>query len=121
MSPCQKNVNYSRNVEGRLASTIHRLNNGTDKSTEQKLEAVGVKLSQQSQDTLKQIAREADYHKDYAKRPGTIQKQLVSKHQRLRDHIDYKQRHSVKSDYRKGQLDMPGTSKGDNWDHGYSQ
>lgn len=117
-----KNVNYSRNMDGRLASTVLRLNNGLADSTEKKLKSFGVELSGASKKALKQMQHEEEYHKAYAKRPQTLRRNLVNRARQISDHNKYKHKHpSASSDYCKGQLDPVTQSKGDNSDdHAYS-
>ena len=113
-----KNVNYSKNMEGRLASTVLRLNNGQAKSTEKILAEFGVELSDDSKKSLEQIQHEQEYHKTYAKTPTTLKRTLKNKGRYLNEHLQFKKRHSATSDYKKGQLDPKG-DKSD--DHNYCQ
>lgn len=67
---------------------------------------------------LKQIEAEELYHKQYASRPDTVQRKFIMKGAAINEHLKYKKEHTVKSDYRNGQLDpVPPTSS---VDHSYS-
>ena len=118
-----KNNDFGRNAEGRLASTIHRLNNGVADSAERKLNEVGVNLSEDTRHSLRQMQREKEYQKEYSKRPDTVKHSLLSKGRALREHLEYRKTNSARSDYKKGQLDPSGpstsTAKGSNTDHSY--
>lgn len=117
-----KNNDFSRNVHGRLGSTIHRLNNGIADSAEKKMEHMGVQLSDKTLNSLQQMQREEAYQRDYSKRPEIAKHKLLTKGRQLQEYIDYKKTHTTKSDYKKHQLDcQPSTSKGDKNDHTYSQ
>lgn len=117
-----KNNDFSRNIHGRLSSTIHRLNNGLADSLVAKLDRVGVRLSKKTSQSLHQMQREETYQRHYSKKPDTIKRKLQSKGRQLQEHLKFKKTHTVQSDYRRGQLDpKPSTSKGDNSDHAYSQ
>jgi hypothetical protein len=117
-----KNVNYSRNVHGRLSSTIHRLNNGLCNSAVEKLSCMGVTLSPKPLRSLKKMEQEQEYQKSYAKRPETVKRRLLCKGQQLREHLKYKKTNKTTSDYSKGCLDpVPSTSRGGNCEHSYSQ
>ena len=108
-----KNVNYSRNMEGRLASTVLRLNNGIADSTEKKLKSFGMELSGRSKKALRQMQHEEEYHRQYATRSQTIKRTIMNRGRQMSDHVAYKQARA--SDiYCKGQLDPQ--PKGDNCD-----
>ena len=109
-------------MEGRLASNVHRLNYGLASGSKQKLAAVGVKLSAETEMSLTQIGKQADYQKHYAKKAETVKKCLVGKHQHLRKHLAYKKKKCFKGDYKKGQLDpVANTSNAKDLEHSYSQ
>merc|ERR1712243_213782 len=114
------NVNFSRTAEGRLASTIHRLNNGPGASTAEKVKAcTGEQLSGRTRKGLKSMDRADEYQKEYRKRTSTVRRKLMQKGTDLRQHTEYKEKHSAKSDYCKGQLD-PKPSTSSDIDHPYS-
>lgn len=101
-----KNVNYARNLAGRASSTIHRLNNGPEKSTQDKLSAVGASVSPRTKQTLHQMQIEQDYQKLYHTRASVRKRALQNSGKRLRDHLKYKNNNpNDKTDYLKGQLD----------------
>lgn len=117
-----KNVNYSRNMEGRLASTVMRLNNGIADSTEKKLKTFGMQLSARSKKALRQIQHEDEYQREYATRPQTVKRSVMNRARQMTDHLSYKLTHSsgLHHAYSKGQLDPVPQSKGDNsGDHTY--
>ena len=115
-----KNTKYGRNVFGRLGSTVLRLNNGVATSTKMKARRLGIRLSDRCTKAFQQMQAEDEYQKKYAKSRKTKRMRLLAASRHLREHIRYKKRNKVKSDYKKGQLDpKPSTSKGD--DHSYSQ
>ena len=117
-----KNNDFSRNIHGRLSSTIHRLNNGLGVSLVEKLGCVGVRLSKKTSQSLHQMQREEMYQRRYSKKVDTIKRKLQSKGRQLQEHLKFKKTHSVQGDYRRGQLDpKPSTSKGENSEHSYSQ
>lgn len=117
-----KNVNYSRNVYGRVASTVHRLNNKVANSTVSKLRHFGVSVSPKTKRSLDAMQKQDTYNKAYVKSKAGVKRQTIRRGQQIRDHIQSKKSSAVKGDYRKGQLDpVPSTSKGGNCDHTYSQ
>ena len=118
-----KNTNYSRNVHGRLASTIHRLNNGIASSAQQKLEHLGVHLSDKATSSLTAMENREQYEKEYAHRSSVKARKVLTQGRNVREHLQYKKDNpAARSDYRKGQLDpSPSTSRGGNCDHSYSQ
>jgi len=119
-----KNTNYSRNVEGRLHSTIHRVNLGTATSAARKLESVGVKISDQSLAVLESIEEKETYQKWYQKSARAVKRRLMGKGRHIQEHLQYKATHCTRSDYRRGQLDpIPSTSRAgtENIEHSYSR
>lgn len=115
-----KNVNYSRNVHGRLASTVHRLNNGLAESASEKLKCVGVQLSPRTKSALKSMERAENYHKEYSVKEETVKRKLSMKGRDISEHIAYRKEHSVKCDYRKGQLDPVPSKCSSNSEHSYA-
>ncbi|XP_074648731.1 uncharacterized protein LOC141904118 [Tubulanus polymorphus] len=108
-----KNVNYARNSAGRLASTIHRLNNAGANSAAKKLVFVGASVhpSSGAGKTLKQIERESLYHRTRQNQNTHDRMAIRSKLRSWRNHFHYKRNRS-EDEYRKGMLDpQPNTSK----------
>lgn len=113
-----KNVNYSRNVYGRVASTVHRLNNPVGESVIKKMEHVGVALSPRTKRGLYSIQRQATYQKQYAKHQLTVKRRLLNKGRHLHEYLRTKTEKTKSVEYRKGLLDpVPDLTKGD---HSYS-
>ena len=100
-----KNVNFSATMEGRGSSAIHRVNNDPGTSTIKKCENSGIELSSRTKRALTAADRDADYHRNYAKRSEVVKHKLVVHSNKIQAHSEYKQTNKVKSDYRKGQLD----------------
>ena len=68
-----KGNDFPRNVHGRLHSTIHRPNNGIAVSgAKEKLEQVGVQMSDRSAHVLQQMQREVEYQKEHANDQNTM-------------------------------------------------
>ena len=116
-----KNVNFSKNVTGRLASTIHRCNNGVQDSAEKKLAAVGVQLSMRAKSALNGMQKEETYQKAYGSNPETVKRRLVVKQKTLKEHLQYKrEKHAPKhAEYQKGQLDYSIIASSSSEDHVY--
>ena len=101
-----KNVNYSRNFEGRVHSTVHRLNNQPGRSLEAKVKNIGCYLSPPTKHAVRQMDRECEYHKNYGKRVETRRRNMMRRGLMVKTHLEYRNMPaSRKSDYRKGQLD----------------
>ncbi|XP_041373729.1 uncharacterized protein LOC121386780 [Gigantopelta aegis] len=75
-----KNVNYSRTMTGRAASTIHRLNNAPGTSMIEKCKYCGIELSARVRRSLRQMDKESDYQKRYQNNP-----QVVKRHSQRAD------------------------------------
>ena len=67
-----KNVNFSRNMEGRAYSAIHKLNNDPGTSTIQKCENSGVKLSARVKRSLISMDKKAEYERIYSKKTDPV-------------------------------------------------
>lgn len=102
-----KNVNYSRNMPARVASTVHRVNNTLGESTINKCENVGVKLSPLVKKSLRQMGKEEEYHKTYQKRPEIKNRVVRQLGKAINEHKRYKETGEIQPDYEKGQLDRP--------------
>ena len=113
----QKNVNFSRNMEGRAYSTIHKLNNDPGTSTIQKCENSGVKLSARVKRSLISMDKEAEYERIYIEKTDAVKHKLVRQSRAIQEHTAYKMNSKVKEDYRKGQLDPVPSISGT--DHNY--
>ena len=112
-----KNVNFSRNMEGRAHSAIHKLNNDPGTSTIQKCENSGVKLSARVKRSLISMDKEAEYERIYSKKTEVVKHKLVRQSRAIQEHTAFKMNSKVKGDYQKGQLDpVPSTS---GTDHNY--
>jgi hypothetical protein len=102
-----KNVNYSRNMEPRLASCVHRLNNGVGYSLRQKANNLGTEFSTQVHSALEQMQKVSKYHKTYQKRDDVKKRNAIKRGHAIYEHVTHK---TQVSDYRKGQLDNVPTS-----------
>lgn len=111
-----KNVNFSATMEGRGSSAIHRINNNPGTSAMKKCENAGVELSSRAKRALSALDRDADYHRNYSKRSEVVKHKLILHSNKIQEHSEFKQTNSVKSDYRKGQLDPASRT-----DHAYSR
>ena len=100
-----KNVNFSRNFEGRASAIIHTLNNGIANSWKQKAECIGFKISQGSFKHLEQMQRECERNKVYQNTPERKKKNLQQTGQKIKDHVEEKEQSKFKDRYQKGQLD----------------
>ena len=63
-----KNVNFSRNGNGRAHAAVHKTNNGVGESTIRKIENVGGHLSPRAKRTLQHMQHLEAYHKKIPKR-----------------------------------------------------
>ena len=106
-SSLPKNVKYSRNVFGRIHSTVHRLNNKIGDSLHIKLEKVGAEITKGSvvAKSIQSIQRESEYQTSYGNKLAT--KVRVSNRQRNQRLQYNKAKNSKKFRdlYEKGQLD----------------
>lgn len=112
-----KNVNYTRNFEARVHSTIHRLNNKLGESLKAKVKHLGGELSRRTLKSLHQMEKDNIYHRLYKKRPATRRRILERHGNMIQAHLKYRMLASRRnSDYRKSHLDTE--IKGD---HSYAQ
>lgn len=95
-----KNVHFSATMEGRVSSAIHRVNNDPGTSTIKKCENSGIELSSRTKRALTAADRDADYHRNYAKRSEVVKHNLIVHSNKIQAHSEYKQTNKVKSDYR---------------------
>ena len=72
-----KNVNFSATMDGRGSSAIHRVNNDAGTSTVKKCKNSGIELSSRIKRALTAADRDADYHRNYAKRPELLNINLL--------------------------------------------
>ena len=100
-----KNVNFSRNLVGRVASTIHRINNTTGKSTIEKCTNVGVDLSPLAKQSLMQMGKVEIYKRQYNKMPEVKNRRIKQLGRDINAHKRYKESGGIDTDYKKGQLD----------------
>ena len=61
-------------------------------------------LSSRTKRALTAADRDANYHRNHAKRLEVVKHKLVAHSYKILAHSEYKQTNKVKSDYRKGQL-----------------
>ena len=80
-------------MEGRVSLAIHRVNYDPETSTINKCENSGIELSSRTKRALTAANRDADYHRNYAKRSEVVKHNIQA-------HSEYKQTNKVKSDYR---------------------
>ena len=110
-----KNVNYSRNFEARVHSTIHRLNNSLGSSLKAKVTHLKGQLSSRTLRSLDTMDKRCTYHKLYRNRPQTRRRLLARRGNMIQAHLRYRtQQGNRKSDYCKGHLDTKD-------DHSYAQ
>ena len=113
-----KNVNFSRNGNGRAHAAVHRMNNGVGESTIRKIENVGGHLSPRAKRTLQHMQHLEAYHKKYQKDTSVVKRELISKARQVREHYNYK---GAQADYRKGQLDPRPNIPMEGEDHAYTR
>jgi len=101
-----KNVKFSRTMEGRLHSMIHRRNNLPGTSTRLKCESAGVQYSDSGKRRLARIDQQFLYRQEYHKKEKIKTRRNKQQGRKMEEHHLYRQEHRTKSDYRKGQLDM---------------
>ena len=101
-----KNVNYSRNIEGRMSSGIHANNNKPGTSAKKKSESLGIELGESSEKHLKRMDKKFDYQRAYEKRPEVVTRRLHQSATRMMEHKTYKDLHNKEPDYKKDQLDV---------------
>ena len=87
-------------MEGRVSSAIHRVNNDPETSTIKKCENSGIELSSRTKRALTAADRDADYHKNYAKRSVVVKHNLIVHSKKIQAHSEHKQTNKVKSDHR---------------------
>lgn len=100
-----KNVNFSRNMEGRLFSGVHTNNNGPGTSALQKSEHLGIKLCDQSKAFLRKMDKEKIYKRRYESSPEVKRRRLQQSVKQLQEHKTYKDLHKKHPEYRKDQLE----------------
>lgn len=100
-----KNITYSRNAAGRLASSVLRMNDGPGLSSVKKLQYLGVDPSRSSTCTLQleKLQREHVKRKHHQKRAKTKLARCKSANRRWARYLKNKK---AKPNYRKGQLDL---------------
>ena len=87
-------------MEGPVSSAIHRVNNDPETSTIKKCENSGIELSSRTKRALTAADRDADYHRNYAKRSEVVKHNLIVHSNKIQAHSEYKQTNKVESDYR---------------------
>lgn len=102
-----KNVKFSRNVEGRAHSAVHRVNYGLGESLHLKLEKVGASLAKGGHvaKDVKQLNSVSQYHKKYLKRKS-VKKNIAN--QKCIQRYEYnqtKRNRKARDMYQKGLLD----------------
>ena len=102
----------SKNGEGT------RINIDPGTSAIKKRENAGVELSSRAKRALSAFDRDAEYQRSYSKRSEVVKQKLIQHSYKIQEHLEYKRTHSVKSDYRKGQLDPSSSAPND---HAYSR
>lgn len=100
-----KNVIYSKNMEGRLASGVHRNNNMPGTSTQLKCKNLGVDLSTRSQLYLKKMDTNFKYSQDYELRPAVQERRLQQSAEKLAEHKTWREMNKKHDYYCKDQLD----------------
>ncbi|CAG2215605.1 unnamed protein product [Mytilus edulis] len=100
-----KNVIYSKNMEGRLASGVHRNNNMPGTSTQLKCTNLGVELSERSKRYLKKMDTDFKYNQDYILRPEVQKRRLQQNAEKLAEHKTWREMNKKHDYYCKGQLD----------------
>lgn len=100
-----KNVNYSKNIKGRLASAILARNNGPGSSMISKTEHVGLELCDDVKNSLYQMDNESEYHKQYEKDKTNLNRRLLQLGNKNYSFRKNKEARNEVPDYQKGQLD----------------
>ena len=81
---------------------------------------LGVQLSDRTRSSIRSMQEAEEYQRTYAKKTETVKMKIIAKGRQLQEHRAFSQANpSLKADYRKGQLDLPSCSKGD--DHSHSK
>ena len=102
-----KNVNFSRNAQGRVCSVIDRINYGAGISMLRKLENVNCPITKGGRVALavKDIQHGVVYQRAYSRRPSVRLHRRRTKLNRMRDYFEAKRNRRQVDIYRKGQLD----------------
>ena len=108
-SSLPKNVKFSRNAAPRIASAIHRLNNGLAESTHKKLEGLGCPLTRGggAAASLKAMEKGKEFDKIYKKTRKFKQRQFKCRLARAKNYYQQKRDSTLqrKHAYKRGQLD----------------
>ena len=83
-------------MEGRVSLAIHRVNNDPETSTIKKCENSGIELSSRTKRALTAADRDADYHRNYAKRSEVVKHNLIVHSNTIQAHSEFKQTNKVK-------------------------
>lgn len=121
-----KNVNYSRNVYGRVHSAAHRLNNLVGNSLHEKLEAVGAPVPRGGRvaKSINQMQKGQIYHRTYQTQKSIIKKKSIQKRNQRFEYYKTKVQKKAKDIYKSGQLDTSISNfarKSPRKDHSYGQ
>ena len=115
---CPKNVKYSRSATHRMASTVHKINNGPGLSTRQKLEHCGVKVVKGSATDryLNECDKRKKYQQNYVHRSSVKRRRHTARCQRYGRYYKKMEKRKDKhcDEYRKGQLDPTVAKKSQN-------
>lgn len=123
-----RNVNFSRNVLGRVHSAAHRLNHGPGNSLHLKLEKVGAPLQKGGYvaKAVNQLQNETFYHKQYKKQKYVRNRINYQRRIQRYEYNQIKCNKKAKDMYQKGMLDNPplvssSRRKKKKLDHTYSE
>lgn len=102
-----KNVNFSKNVHGRVHSAVHRLNNNIGDSLHMKLENVGAPLPKGgcAAKAVQQIQNESIFHREYQKRKIVTERAAYSQRNQRFEYNQAKKNRKPMDMYKKGLLD----------------
>lgn len=105
-----KNVNFSATGRGRMLATVDRINKGVGESLHYKLEVVGAPVAKGGAvaQSIRQLQREVDYKKEYAKRAQVKKRQVRIKFKQREEHHRAKTARKARDnrgEYIKAQLD----------------
>lgn len=105
-----KNVNFSRNVGGRSASSIHRLNYGPGDSLLLKLETAGCPVTRGGcvAKAIRGLQKQSEYAREYKRRRDVRRRKSINKAKAICEHFRAKherKKAGKKMGYRKHQLD----------------
>ena len=97
-------------MEKTPSPAIYRINYDPETSSIKKCESAGIELSSCLKKALRSFDVNAEFYRDHATLSVVVKHKCIQHSCEIQEHSEYKRITSIKSNYRKGQLDAPPSS-----------